>query len=190
MKRTLLTAILSLALSSFISGQNNLQLYKDYHAAFAARDWKKIESLISYDFQQIDWKHKVVNTKESFINGLKNWNGTVGTEWIVYNSEEKDKKVYSSEQDSDPFIAAFFGIAPIFSYTYEFKENQIWKISYDTLPGYYIDEARFNTNYMRFYYWVEEKYPADVRYIANMDDQKKSAQTYLKLIKIWEKENK
>jgi hypothetical protein len=117
------------------------------------------------------------------VTGVELW----AQSWTVFSSEEKDKKVYSTEQDFDPFMSAFYGVAPIFSFTYEFKENQIWKIKYDTLDGYHLDEQKFNMNYNSFILFVKTNYSNELSNLVG-EDRKKSAQSHLKLIKLWEKE--
>lgn len=180
MKKFILVSCISISL---VYGQN-MNLFNKFHDYFAKRDWKKLEKLLADDFQLIDWNHMVVDYKDAYMNYMKNWGGTMGTTWTVFTSFEENGKVYSTERDSDLFLNTFYEVVPTYSFIYEFKDNQIHRLSYDTLPGYHHHKDSFTWNYNNFILWVQKNQREEVPNM-NSTDQKKSAQTYLKLIKLW-----
>jgi hypothetical protein len=52
MKKSLFTFLFLVMLGGLISAQNHLQLFNDFHTCFAKRDWKKLEAMLSYDFER------------------------------------------------------------------------------------------------------------------------------------------
>src|SRR5688572_12656483 len=114
--------------SGFLGYGQNMKLFEDFHTYFAKRNWKKLDELLSYDFQVIDQHKKIVHRKTDYLDYLKNWNGTMGTTWTVLTSSEKEKIVYATEQDADLFLTSFYEDVPVYSFRYEFKENQIFKL--------------------------------------------------------------
>lgn len=185
MKNILLTVALftMINISSYAQGMN---MFNQFHDYFAKHNWKKLEKLLSDNFELIDYTGNVIDQKTDYLNFLKNWSGIMGTKWKVIKSSEKDGHVYSVEQDWDIFNITFYNTPPLYIFDYEFSGQQIKKLTYDTIPGHHIFRTTFDTNYQKFIKWAYQNYSKELPDLSS-PDRKKSAKAYIKLLKIYAK---
>jgi len=153
------------------SNNGSLKVFTDFHDAFKAKDYVKLEKVLADDFVSIDENGKQASNKKDYLSFLEGWSKVFNTDWKVSDVVEKKDTVFSVEHDSDIFNNYFYDGGLEFHYTYIIKNKQLSSIQWDTLPGYANKQTVFNDRFTKFYQWVYINYPAKASYLTQQDEE-------------------